>query len=312
MDNLQPMGIGPLGSPTLIFVRKFRWTLTASQHLPEHFVRSVDFDFVKKQVRFRYMEIHIEDEDDIIIQRWAESDLKDEVMRFTTFNGCGSPLYEYVFFGLKIVEDKANFDYASSEESCREIVVSYDDYERRYFDKKGEMKIVKKRKWWQWTIQIEGHQELNVQPSERPTLHIEETELNHMNAKMWVPGKASWMPLDLALTHFEKQQLPALITSVAQKRSHFKAAFRLYRFDETKPDNRGELMETWELDDAWVQSTHNQGGYYHIVLRFSDVKYEGTQEHQDGRSKGKSKSGRKHTNTADQVCKGKKRVSNRK
>ena len=49
-----------------------------------------------------------------------------------------------------------------------------------------------------------------VKVASRPNLSIEETEVNHLNGKMWIPGKASWETITvtyLDVAHGEMQQL---------------------------------------------------------------------------------------------------------
>lgn len=133
----QSMGMGKLGDPTLVFVRKFRWTLEGKD-LDEGFVKSIKFDFKEKTLSFKAMEI-AESGKDINIHAWLENDLSKEKLIFTTYDGCGTPLYTQTFSYFELLSDTSDFDYASSEESYRNIVLKYKNCDRvRHGVKKPE------------------------------------------------------------------------------------------------------------------------------------------------------------------------------
>jgi len=137
-DERQPMGIGRIGRPDIEFVQKFRWTLKATS-LDYSFMKGVDLDFHNKLVKFESYEVIDPFElAEIDVQQWVEKDISEEVMTFTTFDGCGTKLYEYKFYDLKIVADNASFDYSEGDPSLREVTVSYDRYERSVFERKRE------------------------------------------------------------------------------------------------------------------------------------------------------------------------------
>lgn len=132
-EKRHPMGIGHIGQPNMVFVRKFRWALEAS-NLGDHFIKNVKLDFHRKLVEFDCYECYEDTpKPEIEIQKWAESDISKEVMTFTTFDGCGASLYQYKFIGLQIVADSAFFDYSETDASFRRLVVSYDKHERKIF-----------------------------------------------------------------------------------------------------------------------------------------------------------------------------------
>ena len=68
----------------------------------------------------------------------------------------------------------------------------------------GQPDVVFKRKF-RYTFEIQGfcNNQKNVVPeyfvkvASRPNLEIEETEINFLNGKMWIPGKASWQTMSL-------------------------------------------------------------------------------------------------------------------
>lgn len=123
----KPMGIGPLGSPSAIFVRKFRWTL-GSNILPEHFMKTVEIDFDNNQFTFEYIEVYLDGSRPLELHKWIDLDThEDEEMVFRTYDGCGMELYRYTFKNLEIVSrGKSYFDYSSSEEATRKVTVKYE------------------------------------------------------------------------------------------------------------------------------------------------------------------------------------------
>lgn len=165
------MGLGPLGSTTTIFVRKFRWTLE-SQHLVEYFVNKASFNFTKKRIRMQCYEVIFGDVEDVQLQAWLESDLKDEVLTFTTYDGCGNALYQYQFHGLKVVSDTSSFDYSDSGISCRNVILSYAGRNRKFMANQKQ----------------EPERKPEVSPM-YPDSDVEDVEVNFMNTKMWIPGK---------------------------------------------------------------------------------------------------------------------------
>ena len=67
----RPMGVGRLGSPDVIFVRKFRWTLqgrddaSGDKTLDEHFFKKVAIDFTRSRLDFCVYEVVDKDIEDI-------------------------------------------------------------------------------------------------------------------------------------------------------------------------------------------------------------------------------------------------------
>jgi hypothetical protein len=124
------MGIGSLGSPSITFVRQFRWTL-GSPTLPEGFVRSVNFDFVKKHLHLEYIEVYSPDFTGEPLQDWLDGPYQQDILTFTTYDGCGKALYEQFFTGLEVVADTASFDYSVSDVSVRKLTIKYDNTRRK-------------------------------------------------------------------------------------------------------------------------------------------------------------------------------------
>ena len=48
-------------------------------------------------------------------------------------------------------------------------------------------------------MEVEGIPSFLIRAANRPSIEFEEIELNHINVKRYVKGKASWQPLDITL-----------------------------------------------------------------------------------------------------------------
>lgn len=160
----------------------------------------------------------------------------------------------------------------------------------------GNPDVIFKRKF-RWTLSIEsnGGCYFNVPPhfvkvAGRPSISFEETEVNFLNDKMWIPGKASWEPI--TVTYLDNNQNSSVellkwLTSVfdftsptskkmSSKRSSYSGLARL-----TLYDGCGGVMEEWELQDAWPQAINFGDLDYsssdiaeiELTLRYSMVKY---------------------------------------
>lgn len=127
----QPMGMGELGESTTIFSRKFRWTL-GGKYLPKDFMKKVSFDYFNKKITFEYYDIKTP-KSSFAGLNWAwifnagedGEKLRDEVLRFITFDGCGNPLYAITFSGLIMDSHTSDFEYASSDEATQKIAIRY-------------------------------------------------------------------------------------------------------------------------------------------------------------------------------------------
>ena len=262
-----PMGIGPIGSPNATFVRKFRWTLEAQDindetTLPPHFMYKVRFDFQRQLIYLESYEVYTEDKD-IEILAWLESDLKNQVMIFATYDGCGNILYHYNFYGLHVIENGVEtFDYELSDPSIRKATIKFDSYSRQF---KGD--LVKPENFYLHKLSINESPEMDVVIRDRPSLSIEETKINHLNARTWIPGKAEWNPLHLEIRkNEEKYTIPSLIDG-----GLFKIQLHTYTADGS------HKLETWKIDRAHVTSLVDSGRGYHVSFRYSEVRYEPTE-----------------------------------
>ncbi len=273
MTEIKNMGIGSLGNPDTVFVRKFRWTLEGRDFdgkttLDEHWFKTVEVDFSRSQLNFQVYEIILKGMEDLQIQAWLDKESHDtEVLVLTTYDGCGNALYAYTFFAPVVVKDTMSFDYASSEESIRYISVKFEDY-TRVFLAGGDGKAVgpiKKR--YLWKLRMKEGPAINVKLTHgRPHLSIEETEINHMNAKLWIPGKTAWQPLQVTLPADHHDS--GICESLIEHETGLDLYLDLYTMDGST------LLETWVLKDAWAQGI--RGGEEmrpRLTLRYGAVEY---------------------------------------
>ena len=152
-----------------------------------------------------------------------------------------------------------------------------------------------KRKF-RWTFRIEEAcngtvPDFYVKLASRPNLSIDETEINFLNGKTWIPGKASWETI--TVTYYD------VATDKAKTLWDWLAS--VYNF--TKPvklqmgsnrnayagkavlsmwDGCGGELERWTLRDVWPQAINfgdldyaaSEECNIELTLRYSDVKYE--------------------------------------
>jgi hypothetical protein len=127
------MGLDP-GFCNVVFVRKFRWTLSGP-HLPEQWLKKVEFDWMNKRLYCEVYETFVQPGKVAVID-WLESfeEYANEPLVFTTWDGCGNAIYEYTLHDLTLWKNDSDFDYSSSDVSTRKIVVSFSDAKYRAFD----------------------------------------------------------------------------------------------------------------------------------------------------------------------------------
>jgi hypothetical protein len=160
----------------------------------------------------------------------------------------------------------------------------------------GRADMTFKRKF-RYTFEIQGfcENEKNVVPESfvtvagRPNLSIEETEINHLNAKTWIPGKASWETIAvtyLDVAHSEMRTLWNWLATVYDftdpvnlhqgNKRNWDATGVLNMFDGC-----GTLLEGWEMQHMFPTSINFGDVDYsssdiatiELTLRFSDVIY---------------------------------------
>ena len=168
----QPMGIGLLGSPTITFVRKFRYTLEAP-HLPKDFVVSTKIDYQNRTLSFVYYDVQ-DKQDAYHALKWAqamEHNLHpDERLTLKTYDACGGELYTVIFDKLTLLEHTSDFDYATSDMSCQNIKVQFENYV--FVNNASE--------------EVKIHHNSNVQCK---NFSLNETELSFMGDSIFIPGR---------------------------------------------------------------------------------------------------------------------------
>lgn len=160
----------------------------------------------------------------------------------------------------------------------------------------GRPDIIFKRKF-RFTFEIFGFcdNQKNVIPehfvrvASRPNLEIEETEINHLNARSWLPGKATWQAITVNyydVAHSEMQSLYNWLATMYD----FTDPINLRQGEKrdwdatgvmSMYDGCGVLLETWQLDHIFPTAINFQDADYassdiceiELTLRYSDVKY---------------------------------------
>lgn len=239
------MSMGQLGHPSTVFARKFRWTLEG-ENLPPSFVKNVSIDYNRCRVKFEYYDVATENGSFHALQ-WANSLRPTETLTFTTYDGCGNWLYRSVFSSLYITEHSSDFDYNSSEISCQQITVGYAGIKNEYASYqplepiKPEPSTVKfcDKTTWSAVFKSAGTELCRTDCltlNSRPQVDIEEVEINFLNSKAFLPGKAKWQPLKIDIDD-------NLINQLANWT--FTAFLTLW--------GDGKELETWELQNAWIE-----------------------------------------------------------
>ena len=164
--------------------------------------------------------------------------------------------------------------------------------------------LVFKRKYrWTFRVKWNGKQipEAFVKVANRPSLTIEQTEINYLHGKMWIPGKGTWETLtvsyyDIAgngvgasgmgtmwewLTSVYDFTNPATLQQTSRRgrdgdQTGWAALGFLQMYDGT-----GETMETWELRNLWPAAVNfgdldygsSEVASLDLTMRFSEARY---------------------------------------
>lgn len=166
----------------------------------------------------------------------------------------------------------------------------------------GTNDIIFKRKF-RWTMEIEfctGGPQFQVakefvKVGARPSLDIEETEINYLHGKMWIPGKATWQTI--AVTYYDVSgkapgglNIAALFSWIASvyditdstclfmgsTLNSYEGCGRLILWDGC-----GQPLEGWLLRNMWPQSINfgdldmssSEEVTVELTLRYSNVEY---------------------------------------
>jgi hypothetical protein len=166
-----------------------------------------------------------------------------------------------------------------------------------------------KRKY-RWTFELNTPcgriPETIVKVAARPNINIEETEINYLHGKMWIPGKASWETITVTYYDVVADQSSS-ITNLYNWLStvyEFHNPERLHQSSKkggagAAPagigaqgyagqgvlklyDGSGVTMETWTLGHVWPQAINfgdldyssSEEVNVELTLRYSEVRYE--------------------------------------
>lgn len=161
----------------------------------------------------------------------------------------------------------------------------------------GNSNLIVKRKF-RWTFEVLnicGHAGRSIPPSfvklaSRPNLTVEETEINYLNAKTWIPGKASWETITVTyidVASNDNKELYNWLASVynfanpvtlemGSSRANYAATANLVLYDGC-----GQPLEQWTLNDLWPTSVNwgdldmgsSEEATVELTLRYSSVDY---------------------------------------
>lgn len=123
------MGLGKLGKPGNIHAMKFRYEVI-SKHFPPEIVVKAHVDHIGKQIDITVRDVILENSvfDSL---KWIDklpsytSDDETHNFKLVTYDGCGNPLYETTFEGLRLHGHNVSFDYESSEEIHRHLMLTF-------------------------------------------------------------------------------------------------------------------------------------------------------------------------------------------
>jgi hypothetical protein len=161
----------------------------------------------------------------------------------------------------------------------------------------GNPDMVFKRKF-RWTFEILGFcnniqniiPEHFIKSASRPNLSLEELEINHLNAKTWIPGKASWETITVTyidVAHAEMETLWNWLATIYDFTDPVQLSMGTKRdWDATgilnMYDGCGVLLETWQLQHMFptainfgeVDYSSSEECTIELTLRYSDLKYQ--------------------------------------
>lgn len=160
----------------------------------------------------------------------------------------------------------------------------------------GFSNLIFKRKF-RYTFQLDdicGGQSVEphyVKLASRPNLSIEETEVNFLNAKTWIPGKAAWETITVTyidVATLDSKPLFDWLASVydftdpinlhqGSMREDYAATATIKMWDGC-----GSLLERWQLGDVWptainfgdLDYANSEEATIELTMRYSNVEYE--------------------------------------
>jgi hypothetical protein len=167
--------------------------------------------------------------------------------------------------------------------------------------KLADHNLVFKRKY-RWTFELKPYctsaiPEAFVKVASRPNLTIEETEINYLHGKMWIPGKATWETITVTYYDIGNTQGIANLYSwlagiydftdpKALKQTSRKGDAGNAGYAGTGTlklfDGCGVEMEKWTLEGVWPQAINfgeldyssSEEVTVELTLRYHNAKYE--------------------------------------
>lgn len=128
--NAPKVGMGipkdhPVNSHSHVFTRKFRFLLYSDKEpTAQHWCATLDVDFVKKTLAPSFY-------DCAEIRQWLDKLGFNEVLTLNVLDGAGETIWAAKFTGLKLLEQKVNFDMSDSGEIRQNTVMSFTNYNRK-------------------------------------------------------------------------------------------------------------------------------------------------------------------------------------
>jgi len=161
-----------------------------------------------------------------------------------------------------------------------------------------------KRKY-RWTFELETPcgtiPETIVKLASRPNINIEETEINFLHGKMWIPGKASWETI--TVTYYDV--VADSNNSITSLYNWLSSVYEFHKPETLRQSSKrgvtlnggsngyagngrlvlydgcGTAMETWRLGHVWPQAINfgdldyssSEEVTVELTLRYSEVSY---------------------------------------
>lgn len=154
--------------------------------------------------------------------------------------------------------------------------------------------VLKRKHRWSLEVQMNfgglGIDAFWVKSASRPKINIEETEINFLNDKAYIPGKAVWEPITVTFLDSNRGgagQVLSWITAIydfsriTSKKMNSKVENYTATVTLKLYDGCGSPMETWTLFDAWPNNadfgeldySNAEPADISVQLRYSQVKY---------------------------------------
>jgi len=119
------MGISEHPAKTHVFTRKFRFLLQSNKEpTARWWCTTLDVDFTKKTLMPSFY-------DCAEIRQWLDKLGFNEVLTLSVLDGTGATMWAAKFTGLKLLEQKVNFDMSDSGELRQNVVISFTKHNRK-------------------------------------------------------------------------------------------------------------------------------------------------------------------------------------